>query len=81
MGLKIESAVYGNGDRCSDVTASVTRIVNSGNDDIVVNPATFTLPDQSPGTQKQFALHYLDANNKNQYAAGVDGDTLDLVPS
>jgi hypothetical protein len=78
--LQIKFAVYGNGNSCIDVTNSVQRIVDEGNDDVYVMPSTFNIPyDPAFGIQKQFIAWYT-RNGKLMGITGLDGETVDLAP-
>lgn len=80
MGLQIQTALYGVSNTCCIVTSQVQAIVDTGNDDILIAPSTFKLPDMAPGVVKEFVVQYLGSDGTLRYASGTDGETLDLVP-
>lgn len=80
MGLQIQTALYGVSNTCCIVTSQVQAIVDTGNDDILIAPITFGLPDMAPGVVKEFVVQYLGTDGNLRYASGTDGETLDLVP-
>lgn len=80
MALTIQYALYGVSNSCCIVTSQVQTIVDIGNDDIVIYPNTFGLPDMAPGVVKEFVVQYLGTDGNLRYASGTDGETLDLVP-
>lgn len=82
MGTTIISAVYGTINAGFDVTQTCQNIVNTGNDDITADNATFSDPDV--GTVKSFAILYTNPalNNGNPIALGCqENATIDLVPN
>ncbi|PPU74346.1 hypothetical protein XcuCFBP2542_15395 [Xanthomonas cucurbitae] len=82
MANTIISAVYGTGTTGIDVTQVCQQIVDTGNDDITANNATFGDPD--PGTVKKFAILYTNPalNGGNPIALGCsENATIDLVPN
>lgn len=80
MSITINKAVYGTPNKGIDVTQICQNIVNSSNDDITANNATFTDPD--PGNGKYFAINYTNPakNNGSPITLGCsENSTLDLV--
>jgi hypothetical protein len=82
MANTIISAVYGTSTAGIDVTQICQTLVDTGNDDITANNATFTDPDV--GATKSFAILYSNPvlNSGNPIALGCqENNTLDLVPN
>ena len=75
--IQIKTAVYASVNQGLDVTAICQGIVDTGNDDITADNATFTDPDF--GFTKYFTILYVIAGVT--YAKGCqEGTTIDLVP-
>lgn len=77
---RIQSAVYGNGNTCVDVQASVKDLVGLGTLYFTISPETFGIPDPCPGVIKQFGVVYTNSSGGTLAASGRDGAAIFLIP-
>jgi hypothetical protein len=77
--IKVIAAVYGTTHKGNDVTKLVRNQLSGGSDDIVVNNDTMG-EDPDFGGFKRFGILYRVDDGPKQARAGIEGDTIDLVP-
>ena len=83
MGTTVLAAIYGTTTKGNNVTALCQQLVDTGNDDILVNNTNMG-GDPNPGVVKSFGILYTNPalNNGNPIALGCqENATLDLVPT
>lgn len=80
MTITIQSAVYGNGNVCTDVQIGVQSLVNDNVLYFTISPQTFNIPDPCPGVVKQFGVVYTNSGGGTLAASGRDGAAIFLIP-
>lgn len=79
MTITIQSAVYGNGNVCTDVQVNVQNLVKDQITYFTISPQTFNIPDPCPGVRKQFGVVYTNSSGATLAASGLDGAAIFLI--